>query len=187
MTACCCAMPRRFWSIWPQKYNPQGNWYPLGDATKLGQISQWLAFADKLTATASVARLHDGLLYENIDVDAARVGGATGSSGFWTSTCISPNGRTQTGFVPASSQALPTLPVSTYVLLSEGGTTRIDHPAIRRWTDRVEQITGFVPRPGIFPAGPTSWRKLSPRAGWARQLILGTPVPPWNQVSPNLL
>ena len=37
----------------------------------LGEIGQWLAFADGITATASAARLHDGLFYE-LDIEAAR-------------------------------------------------------------------------------------------------------------------
>ena len=39
----------------------------------LGEIGQWLAFADAITGTSSVARLHDGLFYD-FDVDAARAG-----------------------------------------------------------------------------------------------------------------
>lgn len=41
------------------------------------------------------------------------------------------------------------------VALSEkGGVSRIDYPAVRRWTDRVKRIGGFVAMSGSFPAGP---------------------------------
>jgi len=40
-----------------------------------------------------------------------------------------------------------------YVMLSEeGGIPRETYPAIRRWSDRVKRIPGFVVMPGIFPA-----------------------------------
>ena len=39
------------------------------------------------------------------------------------------------------------------ILSEEGGVARIEYPALRRWTDRVKRIPGFVPMPGIFPVG----------------------------------
>ena len=40
-----------------------------------------------------------------------------------------------------------------YVALSEeGGVSRIPYPAIRRWTDRVKRIPGFVPMSGVLVA-----------------------------------
>ena len=42
-----------------------------------------------------------------------------------------------------------------YVMLSEeGGISRQDYPAIRRWCDRVKRIKGFIVMSGVFPAGP---------------------------------
>jgi glutathione S-transferase len=40
------------------------------------------------------------------------------------------------------------------ILSEEGGVSRQDYPAIRRWTDRVKRIPGFTVMPGVFPAGP---------------------------------
>ena len=40
------------------------------------------------------------------------------------------------------------------ILSEEGGISRLDYPALRRWTDRVKRIGGFTTMPGIFPAGP---------------------------------
>src|SRR3954470_20359692 len=51
------------------KYDASGKWYPRDDPALLGEVSQWLAFADAITATASAARLHDGLFYD-LDVEA---------------------------------------------------------------------------------------------------------------------
>ena len=55
------------------QYDESGEWYPTGDATNLGEVAMWLAFADGITATASAARLHDGLFFE-LDADRARSG-----------------------------------------------------------------------------------------------------------------
>ncbi|MBZ9921213.1 glutathione S-transferase N-terminal domain-containing protein, partial [Mesorhizobium sp. BR1-1-7] len=55
------------------KYDPSGTWYPRNRPALLGEISQWLAFADGITSTASAARLHDALFYD-FDIDAARAG-----------------------------------------------------------------------------------------------------------------
>lgn len=42
-----------------------------------------------------------------------------------------------------------------YIMLSEeGGISRQDYPAIRRWCDRVKRIEGFIVMPGVFLAGP---------------------------------
>lgn len=39
-------------------------------------------------------------------------------------------------------------------LCEEGGVSRQDYPAIRRWLDRVRRIPGFHVMSGVFPAGP---------------------------------
>jgi len=36
-------------------------------------------------------------------------------------------------------------------LSEEGGVSRADYPAVRRWTDRVKCVDRFVTMPGIFP------------------------------------
>jgi glutathione S-transferase len=38
-------------------------------------------------------------------------------------------------------------------LSEEGGVSRLDYPALRRWTDRVKGLPGFMVMPGIFPLG----------------------------------
>jgi glutathione S-transferase len=39
------------------------------------------------------------------------------------------------------------------VLSEEGGVSRLDYPALRRWTDRVKALPGFTIMPGVFPVG----------------------------------
>ena len=45
------------------RYDSTRHWYPLDDPARLGEVSQWLAFADSITTTASAARLHDGFFF----------------------------------------------------------------------------------------------------------------------------
>ena len=44
--------------------------------------------------------------------------------------------------------------INAWIVSEEGGISRQDYPAIRRWTDRVKRIPGFVVMSGVFPAGP---------------------------------
>jgi glutathione S-transferase len=135
------------------RYDTSGTWYPRENPRLLGDIGQWLAFADGITATASAARLHDGLFYD-LDVDAARAGAHRlfrildehlwfGEQEGRDWLCNSPHPTI------ADVACFP------YTVLSEeGGISRQDYPAIRRWCDRVKRIPGFVVMSGVFPAGP---------------------------------
>ncbi len=134
------------------KYDPSGRWYPREDAALLGRIAMWLAFADQITATASAARLHDGVFYE-LDIDKARAGAHALfrilDEHFWFAE--------QTGDQWICTRDHPTIAdiaCFPYVMLSEeGGIPRLPYPAIRRWTDRVKRVPGFVVMSGIFPTG----------------------------------
>ncbi|MEP3895221.1 MAG: glutathione S-transferase family protein [Litorimonas sp.] len=136
------------------KYDPSGLWYPTGAPAQLGQVSQWLAFADQFTATASAARLHDGLFYTQIDADAARAGAhrlfrILDEHLFFTEE------QGQTWICPGDQPTIADIACFPYVMLSEeGGVSRMDYPAIRRWCDRFKRIPGFVVMSGVFPAGP---------------------------------
>lgn len=135
------------------KYDRSGTWYPRDNPVLLGEISQWLAFADAITATASAARLHDGLFYP-LDIEAARAGAhrlfRILDEHLWFGE--------KEGRDWICSAALPTIAdiaCFPYIMLSEeGGILRQDYPAIRRWSDRVKRIEGFTVMSGVFPAGP---------------------------------
>ncbi|MFO1069403.1 MAG: glutathione S-transferase [Geminicoccaceae bacterium] len=135
------------------RYDTGGTWYPVGNPRLLGEIGQWLAFADGITATASAARLHDGLFYE-LDVEAARAGAhrlfRILDEHLWF--------QEQQGRDWLCAAAHPTvadIACFPYTVLSEeGGISRQDYPAIRRWLDRFKRIPGFSVMSGVFPAGP---------------------------------
>ncbi|WP_116599025.1 glutathione S-transferase family protein [Primorskyibacter marinus] len=131
------------------KYDASGLWYPVSDPGRLGEVAQWLAFADGITGTASAARLHDGLFYE-LDVEAARAGAhrlfRILDEHLWFAERV---GRDW--LVPGDHPTIADIACFPYVALSEeGGIYRQGYPAIRRWCDRVKRIQGFVGMSGIF-------------------------------------
>ncbi|QDZ00654.1 glutathione S-transferase [Nitratireductor mangrovi] len=135
------------------RYDQSDRWHPRFDARLLGEVSQWLAFADGITATASAARLHDAMFYD-FDIDAARQGGhrlfRILDEHLWFGER---EGRDW--ICRADHPTIADIACFPYVMLSEeGGISRMDYPAIRRWCDRVKRVDGFVTMSGIFPAGP---------------------------------
>jgi glutathione S-transferase len=135
------------------KYDPSGRWYPRESPALLGEVGQWLAFADGITATASAARLHDGLFYD-FDIEAARAGAhklfRILDEHLWFGER---EGRDWICAAPHPTVA--DIACFPYIMLSEeGGISRQDYPAIRRWCDRVKRIKGFTVMSGVFPAGP---------------------------------
>lgn len=135
------------------RHDASGRWFPRDDAALLGEVMQWLAFADGVTATAAAARLHDGFFHE-CDIDACRAGAhrlfRVLDERLWFSEAE------RSGWVcGAGHPTIADIACFPYVCLSEeGGIPRQDYPAIRRWLDRVRRIPGFVVMPGVFPAGP---------------------------------
>ena len=136
------------------KYDRGGTWYPVENPDKIGMISQWLAFGDSLTGSASAARLHDTLCYHHLDIEKCR---SVAHSQFrildehlffqeelgndWICDGVKPT--------IADIACFP------YIALSEdGGISRISYPAIRRWLDRFKRIERFSVMSGVFPAGP---------------------------------
>lgn len=132
------------------KYDSSGQWFPISEPGRLGQVAQWLAFADGITATASAARLHDTLFYE-LDVDAARAGAHRLFRILDEHLWFGENAG-QDWLCPGDHPTIADIACFPYVILSEeGGVSRQDYPAIRRWCDRVKRIDGFVAMSGVFP------------------------------------
>jgi glutathione S-transferase len=67
--------------------------------------------------------------------------------------------------LPGEAPSIADIAVFTEAILSEeGGVSRQDYPALRRWTDRVRRIPGFVVMSGVFPAGP-AFDRAEPNLG----------------------
>lgn len=136
-----------------EKYDRTGQWYPRGDPARIGEIGQWLAFADAITGTASAARLHEGMFYD-VDIEACRKGAhrlfRILDEHLWFA-----EQRGDDWICSGDHPTVADIACFPYVILSEeGGIARQDYPAIRRWCDRVKRIRGFVVMSGVFPAGP---------------------------------
>ncbi|MCY3561144.1 MAG: glutathione S-transferase family protein [bacterium] len=133
-----------------RKYDPTGTWYPTDDPQLLGEVSSWLAFAEGTTSTASAARLHVNLGYD-FDLQAAQAGAhrlfRVLDEHLWFRE------REGLGWVAsAASATVADIALFPDVVLSEeGGISREDYPALRRWTERVQRLPRFVAMPGIFP------------------------------------
>lgn len=136
------------------KYDKNGSWYPTNDPKKVGMISQWLAFADSITGSASAARLHDTFFYTNFDIEKCRAA-AHSQFRILDEHLYFQEQLGNSWVCEGESPTIADIACFPYVVLSEeGGVSRITYPAIRRWIDRFKRIDGFVIMPGMFPAGP---------------------------------
>ena len=134
------------------KYDPSGHWYPISDPALLGETASWLLFAEGTTNTASAARLFVNLSYD-FDIEACRSGAhrlfRVLDEHLWF--------REREGLNWVCSAAHPTIAdiaiFPDVVLSEEGGVSRLDYPALRRWTDRVKALPRFSIMPGVFPMG----------------------------------
>jgi len=134
------------------RYDASGLWYPR-DAAAMGTIGMWLAFADSITASASAARLHDTMFYE-FDIDRCRADAHALlrilDEHLWFAAQ-----EGQAWIATRGHPSIADIACFPYVMLSEeGGISREDYPAVRRWTDAVKAIPGFVVMAGIFPGAP---------------------------------
>ncbi len=137
-----------------KKFDTAGTWYPEGDVRLTGEVQMWLAFADGLTGSISAARLHD-LFFFPFDAAACRQRShdllRVLDDHLWM--------QEREGFsflCHAKNPTVADLACFPYIALSdEGGVSLEDYPAVRRWTDKVKRIPGFVVMSGIFPAATT--------------------------------
>lgn len=135
-----------------KKYDPSGKWYPADDARRIGEISQWLSFADSLTGTISSARLATTFFFD-FDLEKCQTGGHRLLRVLDEHLWFQEKQQLEwlCGGVHPSLAEIACFP---YIALSEeGGISRQEYAAVRRWIDRVKRIPGFTVMPGIFPAG----------------------------------
>lgn len=129
------------------RYDSSGTWWPSREPERVGQVAQWLAFADQITATASAARLHDMLGYE-LDVDSARKGAHRVFRVLEDHlTDVEIDGRS---WIVGEHPTIADIACFPYTALAgDGGIDTSGYPAIRRWLRRVMDIPGFIDMPGI--------------------------------------
>lgn len=132
-------------------YDSTGAWYPTSDPKLLGEVASWMLFAEGTTNTAAAARLHDTLGYD-FDIDAVRAG-AHRLFRFLDDHLWFHERQCREWVASAAHPTIADIALFPDVMLSDqGGISLIDYPALRRWTDRVKRIPGFVVMSGIYPA-----------------------------------
>ena len=130
------------------KYDSTGSWYPK-DAMLQGRITQWLAFADSITATCSAARLHDKLGIE-LNIEEARQGGHRNLR--YLEDHLVENRIIGIEWLVGATPTIADISCFPYVALAEeGGISLNDYPAIRSWINRFKALPNFVVMPGIPP------------------------------------
>ncbi|MCL2427866.1 MAG: glutathione S-transferase N-terminal domain-containing protein [Alphaproteobacteria bacterium] len=133
------------------RYDPTGTWYPRADAARLGAVTQWLFRAARLAGSAGAARLHDGFFLE-ADIGQARREAYALLELFDEHLWFAEE-RGEPWLCPGANPTIADLACFPDIMLSEeGGIFHRRFPAVRRWTDRVKRIPGFIVMPGIFPA-----------------------------------
>lgn len=135
------------------KYDGSGQWYPRDSAPTIGNVAMWLSFAQGITETVSAARLHDTML-SDLDVIKARKG-AHGLFRVLEEHLWFAEQEGSDWICNWSHPTIADIACFPYIVLSEeGGISRQNYSAIRRWTDRVKNLPRFVLAPGIFATAP---------------------------------
>ncbi len=127
-----------------------GGWLP---AMRRAEVERWLTFAALLSGSLGVAR-EVVAMGRDSDLATARAEGhgllreldehlwfAERRGERWLVVGAAPN--------IADIACFPNV-----ARCEEGGVSRQDYPAVRRWLDRVRRVPGFVTMPGVFPGGP---------------------------------
>jgi glutathione S-transferase len=127
-----------------RKFDAGGLWYLVDDAVRLAMIEAWHEVANRITATASLARLATGFY------DARAPESAVAGAHLWFA-----EQQKQSWLCPGEHPTTSDIACFPYsALAGEGGIPLQDYPALRRWLDRVRRIKGFQTMSGVFPASP---------------------------------
>ena len=126
----------------------EGHW--LGAPEQADELNRWLQLSERLGATLGAARLAMNFGVE-ADLDALQAEGRALlrqiDEHLWFAERETA-GWLLAGEAPslADIACFPDL-----ALCEEGGLSRQEFPAIRRWLDRVKRLDGFVTMSGVFP------------------------------------
>jgi len=135
------------------RYDPRGTWYPTHDPKLLGEVSSWLLFAEGTTNTASAARLHVTLGYD-FDLEDCQAGAHRLFRVLDEHLWFREREKRDWVCSPASPTIADIAIFPDVVLSEEGGISREDYPAVRRWTEKIQRLPGFEEIPGLFPVAP---------------------------------
>jgi glutathione S-transferase len=124
----------------------RSQWWPEGEP----RLIEWLGLARRLETSVGLARAHYGMGVET-DVDRCR-GDAHRLLRVLDRHLWFAERDGRAWLLPGRQPTAADIAVFVHVVLSEeGDIERMDYPAVRRWTDRVREIDGFIPMSGVFP------------------------------------
>lgn len=122
----------------------------LGEPTDARLLMRWLDMVEDLDVTLGLARRISNFGVDG-DLAAAQARGKVLlreiDEHLWFA-----ERRTEGWLLPGAEPTLVDIAAFPHLALcEEGGLSRQDYPAIRRWLDRVKRIPGFITMSGVFP------------------------------------
>lgn len=122
-------------------------WLGDDDARMRGRVAQWLAFAQRLSASIGKARVHD-MLQKPADIDACRAAGVQCLREI--EAALVEQDIMGQRFLAGDRPTLADLACFPHSMLAPDGGISVDpYPAIRLWTRRIRALPGFIEMPGI--------------------------------------
>lgn len=135
------------------KFDPADRWLPLAAAGLDAGAREWLAMSGQLRDSAGNARLAVNFGYDHdlgaLQREAHRLLRRIDEH-LWFGE------REGRAFLASKHPTIADIACfPDIVLCEEGGISRQDYPAVRRWLDRVKRIPGFTTMSGVFPTAPS--------------------------------
>ena len=122
-------------------------WLGDDDAAMRARVANWLAFSQRLTASAGGARLHDMLGFPG-DIDHLRA--AATATLRELEAAIGARRRRGAIFLAGDRPTIADIACFPYVALAPDGGIGLDgYPSIRLWMRAIRALPGFVEMPGI--------------------------------------
>ncbi|MEP3277355.1 MAG: glutathione S-transferase family protein [Stappiaceae bacterium] len=128
-------------------HDPAKTWFPVEQPTFCAQIVSWLAFAEQLTTSIGVARLHD-MLGRDADIQNAR---ATGHQALrrLDSHLVEQEFK-GSRYLVGKTPTIADIACFPYTALAgDGGISLMAYPAVNRWLISIRSLDGFIEMPGI--------------------------------------
>jgi glutathione S-transferase len=147
----CLADPRAILTDLATRYDPGNRWCPREPASLVGECAAWLGFANTFAASSGRARLVVSFGLEG-DLPTLRAAAHRElrvlDDHLWFGEHEGRDWLCSSRYPTIADIAL----FPDVALSEEGGVSRLDYPAVRRWIDRVKRIENLVEMSGIFPA-----------------------------------
>lgn len=129
------------------RHDASGNWYPVSDPARCAQITSWLTFADLLTMSIGVARLHD-MIGRPANIRKARA--AAHKALRRLESHLVEQEFAGHRYLVGGEPTIADIACFPYTALAgDGGISLMGYPAIGRWLLAIRGLNRFVGMPGI--------------------------------------